>query len=801
MIGPKGVGTNGQPQQTNGQAHSNGIAQFLSKMSKTEKIVRAATHLRCQNRIGPQTQCPCEGWKKNIMPSAAPGQPSNVECATCKHSVLHHGIQSLKPDELDRVVTLVIQLEQHTLEANKCASVDKVKHDKHMEFINKAQNILKDHFTFLRRNQPSQNHGAVAPPGQPGHPTGIPNHSTGQTHGANPQAGAALTHPVLQNGNLPGNVVGQQMSGKVTDMLGVPPFELPSISQKILRNFVDVRYNQEHKRVMAEKLAKWFEATLERLELAPPAPTNSDLNPHEKMWILTWKRWKYFCRVLPPPQKCRLNDIFGKGTLRFLLRQNQLKEVIRKCRTVSPEMETFVPEFFSELDKEISNDQSMVLQMAAPAVKPEEVHHAAVNKVQTNGALQPAAPAPGPGRKRKPSDPPVHQSKRLKNEVGENGQMMQQSNVHNAKPTHPQDPNSEKQFKREEDRIIKARDEETQGVIQFSVFYNDKLPQHVIWLCRLKVIFSQQLPKMPKDYIVRLVFDRNHRALAVLKTVDEGKEKDVVGGISFRPFKSQGFIEIVFCAVTHTEQKGGYGKQLMNRLKVYAQQEGILRFLTYADKYAIGYFKKQGFTKTITLEESKWKGYIKDYVGATLMECVIHPNINYQTVPEMLKKQKKLYHDLINEIQPSKQHIVHKGGLEEFKDSRGIICIHEVPGFKDSVWVPPPPSPEELDRLFRDMREILVLMRDHPSSWPFHHPVDRNQVPDYEDHIKDPIDMEMIERRLKRGNYYITKEIFLADVKRMCDNCRYYNRPDTEYFKCANEIENEFVKGAKYFKR
>lgn len=27
--------------------------------------------------------------------------------------------------------------------------------------------------------------------------------------------------------------------------------------------------------------------------------------------------------------------------------------------------------------------------------------------------------------------------------VGENGQMMQQSNVHNAKPTHPQDPNSE----------------------------------------------------------------------------------------------------------------------------------------------------------------------------------------------------------------------------------------------------------------------------------------------------------------------------------------------------------------------
>lgn len=55
------------------------------------------------------------------------------------------------------------------------------------------------------------------------------------------------------------------------------------------------------------------------------------------------------------------------------MEQNQLKEVIRKCRTVSPEMETFVPEFFSELDKEISNDQSMVLQMAAPAVKVREI--------------------------------------------------------------------------------------------------------------------------------------------------------------------------------------------------------------------------------------------------------------------------------------------------------------------------------------------------------------------------------------------------------------------------------------------
>ena len=35
----------------------------------------------------------------------------------------------------------------------------------------------------------------------------------------------------------------------------------------------------------------------------------------------------------------------------------------------------------------------------------------------------------------------------------------------------------------------------------------------------------------------------------------------------------------------------------------------------YADNYAIGYFKKQGFTKQVTMDRSRWVGYIKDYDG------------------------------------------------------------------------------------------------------------------------------------------------------------------------------------------
>ena len=79
----------------------------------------------------------------------------------------------------------------------------------------------------------------------------------------------------------------------------------------------------------------------------------------------------------------------------------------------------------------------------------------------------------------------------------------------------------------------------------------------------------------------------------------------------------------------------------MNHLKAHAQTLKLYTFLTYADNYAIGYFKKQGFTKTLTLDRKRWLGYIKDYDGGTPMECVIHPRINYLKVPDMVGMQRK----------------------------------------------------------------------------------------------------------------------------------------------------------------
>lgn len=61
--------------------------------------------------------------------------------------------------------------------------------------------------------------------------------------------------------------------------------------------------------------------------------------------------------------------------------------------------------------------------------------------------------------------------------------------------------------------------------------------------------------------------------------------KRVIGGITFRPFASQAFAEIVFCAITSTEQVKGYGTRLMNQLKEHVKTEGVEYFLTYADNY------------------------------------------------------------------------------------------------------------------------------------------------------------------------------------------------------------------------
>ena len=51
----------------------------------------------------------------------------------------------------------------------------------------------------------------------------------------------------------------------------------------------------------------------------------------------------------------------------------------------------------------------------------------------------------------------------------------------------------------------------------FAVITNDGEAQNSVWLMGAKKIFATQLPKMPREYIVRLVMDRKHKTMVLLK--------------------------------------------------------------------------------------------------------------------------------------------------------------------------------------------------------------------------------------------------------------------------------------------
>jgi len=341
-----------------------------------------------------------------------------------------------------------------------------------------------------------------------------------------------------------------------------------------------------------------------------------------------------------------------------------------------------------------------------------------------------------------------------------------------------------------------VKTEEQQGIVEFRIITNDKDPQHMRMLIDLKNIIARQLPKMPKEYIVKLIFDRKHEAMVIVKN-----DTKIIGGICFRPFESQKFAEIAFLAVTANEQVKGYGTRLMNKYKEEMQRRGIEYLLTYADNYAIGYFKKQGFSKSIKMPSDRWKGFIKEYDGGTFMECYIHSKIDYNNISNMIKAQKERVINIVKGL--CINHIKYdapKELLERIRNSVNDEGIHDldlvaqVPGLKVGGW-----TAEEYYELKKSKersfnlqcQNIIEMLRRHKSAWPFLEAVSKDDVPDYYEVIKDPIDIKTIEKRLQ-ANYYLDKEVFVKDVIRMFTNARVYNLPETIYVKASNELE-EFI--------
>ena len=178
-------------------------------------------------------------------------------------------------------------------------------------------------------------------------------------------------------------------------------------------------------------------------------------------------------------------------------------------------------------------------------------------------------------------------------------------------------------------------EQEASGLLRFHVVRNDGEAESLMTLIEVKNIYTMQLPKMGAEYIVRLVLKPDHSSLVCRYN------GQVVGAITYRPHMTQTFAEIAFCCVSATHQVQGYGTRMMNQLKEQAKREGIEYLLTYADDHAVNYFKKQGFQKQVTMEMRRWKGYIKDYNGATMMECRIDKHIDYLGTRRLAAQQRQ----------------------------------------------------------------------------------------------------------------------------------------------------------------
>lgn len=345
------------------------------------------------------------------------------------------------------------------------------------------------------------------------------------------------------------------------------------------------------------------------------------------------------------------------------------------------------------------------------------------------------------------------------------------------------------------------------------------------YLLRIKLLFQKMLPKMPREYILRQVFDPKHCCLALTDSdslqpgsSDELVKGNIIGAVCYQPAFNRNIVEIIFLAVNSEFHISGYGTFLFSCLKeickmqlseylrmgdafisnnkvltdlslfiaednppVYFTREYTsdknLYLMTYADNSAIGFFKKQGFT--LRPVSNTWKGYIKDYEGGTLMECKVLRDIQYLKKKALVKSLRDKIFKKMEEV--NEYHI-----LRAPNEKEGLAPILEK--HRESM---PKRTREDFLRDF--IFFLLCSLQSDPSSWPFLEPVSTVDVPDYATVIRNPMDLGTMYQKHKNGHYN-SLQAFSDDLYLMVDNCYLYNTQGTQYYKCAENIQLAYEK-------
>ena len=480
--------------------------QSVREWPKDKKMEKLAIYSSCKE----DENCKCNGWK-NPNPPPNPPRPDAPQptsspsdpCRACQHPLSSHvsHLNNAADEELDRLLGIVVDVENLFM----CV---------HKEEDQDTKQVYFYLFKLLRR------------------------------------------------------CILQRTKPSVEGPLGNPPYEKPSIA-KGLTNFVCFKFNHLPSKEwqMMYDLAKMFLHCLNHWKLETPTARKQQLSGDEvSSYKVNYTRWLCYCHV---PAFCDslphydTSLIFGRSLLKSVF-QTMRKQLLDKFRAEKDKMPaekktlvlTHFPRFLSQLEEDIYSPNSPIWDPEFKGNPPAHV----------TASISSASSDAGSGGKKRPADvlDDDHEDVKRKRYEDENLEETVAEIV--ASIDDQAKMMAGAMFPEHAPRDEAAKIEERKGVIQFHCIANsltDKVPkQTMLWLIALQNVFSHQLPRMPREYITRLVFDPKHKSLALVK---DGRP---IGGICFRMFPSQGFSEIVFCAVTSNEQVKGYGTHLMNHIKV-----------------------------------------------------------------------------------------------------------------------------------------------------------------------------------------------------------------------------------------
>ncbi len=196
-------------------------------------------------------------------------------------------------------------------------------------------------------------------------------------------------------------------------------------------------------------------------------------------------------------------------------------------------------------------------------------------------------------------------------------------------------------------------------------------------------------------------------------------------------------------------------------------------------------------------------------------ECYIHPSIDYTRVPQMIEAQRQFILQRIRKVALSHKKTynpVPSSYYQSVSNSRGsgsnaldnaVARAMQIPGVVEAGWTvadvaaaigtAQKDSDRQKNVLKSDLLQILQKIKEQSFAWPFHEPVDTNEVKDYLDIVTNPIDLGTMEKRIRKASaesgYYKSRQMLLADLMLMVDNCKKYNESSSNYYECAVNLE------------